>query len=264
MHPGPHPRMTTLSDGARAGLTRPTVLVLAGLDPSGGAGVSADVQAIAAQGAHALPVVTALTVQDHNRVHGVAPVDAALIVQQVEVLADSVRIDAVKIGIPGSLANAEALAHVLLRLRARWPQLPIVLDPVLASGHGDALGRGNAIAALQPLLALATVLVPNLAEAAALGAVACPHVLITGGHGDGPEVVNRYRERAWRWPRLAGEFHGSGCTLAAAIAAHLALGCEIETAFERAQAYTHRALADSFAIGPGQRIPQRAPPSPST
>jgi hydroxymethylpyrimidine/phosphomethylpyrimidine kinase len=146
---------------------------------------------------------------------------------------------------------------VLARLRERNPALPIVLDPVLASGHGDALGRGDAIAALGPLLALATVLVPNLAESAALGAVPCPHVLITGGHGDGPEVINRHGARAWRWERLAGEFHGSGCTLAASIAARLALGEDIDTAFERAQAYTHRTLATSFAIAPGQRIPQR-------
>jgi hydroxymethylpyrimidine/phosphomethylpyrimidine kinase len=135
--------------------------------------------------------------------------------------------------------------------------LPVVLDPVLASGHGDALARGNALDALQPLLALATVLVPNLGEAEALGPVACPHVLVTGGHGSGPDVVNRYGAREWRWERLPGEFHGSGCTLASSIAARLALGEGIEQALERAQAYTHQALAESFAIAPGQRIPAR-------
>lgn len=242
---------------------RPTVLVLAGLDPSGGAGVTADVQAIAAQGAHALPVVTALTVQDNNRVYGVTPVDPQLIERQVAVLAACVRIDAVKIGIPGSRANAEAIARVLTRLREARPDLPVVLDPVLASGHGDALACGNAVDALRPLLALATVLVPNLNEAAALGETPCPHVLVTGGHGEGPRVVNRYRrpggeERTWEWERLPGEFHGSGCTLAASIAARLALGENVEEAFGHAQAYTHLSLANSFSIAPGQRIAQHA------
>lgn len=236
---------------------KPSVLVLSGLDPSGGAGMAADLLAIAAQGVHALPVVTALTVQDNNRVHDVIPVDADVLVRQVRLLARTIRIDAVKIGIPGSRANALALAGVLRELRERDRALPIVLDPVLASGHGDALARGNAVEALAPLLALASVLVPNLGEAAALGQVPCAHVLVTGGHGDGPQVVNRWGERSWRWDRLPGQFHGSGCTLAAAIAARLALGEPVARAFERAQAYTHQTLLDAFAIAPGQRIPLR-------
>jgi hydroxymethylpyrimidine/phosphomethylpyrimidine kinase len=137
----------------------------------------------------------------------------------------------------------------------------VVLDPVLASGHGDPLGRGDALAALSPLLALATVLVPNGPEAAAIGKVDCPHVLLTGGHGDGDEVVNRWTgaggERTWRWPRLPGAFHGSGCTLAAAIAARLALGDQMAQALEHAQRYCNQALRDSYAIAPGQRIPRR-------
>ncbi|ATQ74357.1 hydroxymethylpyrimidine/phosphomethylpyrimidine kinase [Massilia violaceinigra] len=241
----------------------PTVLVFAGLDPSGGAGIAADLTAIAAQGAHALPVVTALTVQDHNRVHDVVPVDCALLTRQAQALIDTVEVKAVKLGIPGNRANAEAIAALVNQLRQRHPALPVVLDPVLASGHGDALARGDALAALMPLLAVATLVVPNLREAEALGQVACPHVLVTGGHGDGPDVVNRWRggnrEHEWRWPRLPGEFHGSGCTLAAAIAARLALGESMFDALERGQSYTHQSLAQSFAIGAGQRIPQRLP-----
>ena len=240
---------------------QPTVLVFAGLDPSGGAGVTADVLAIAANGAHALPVVTALTVQDHNRVLDVVAVDAALLVRQAQTLIAATSIDAVKLGIPGSAANARAIAQVITCLRLQHPSLPVVLDPVLASGHGDQLSRDDAVQALAPLLALATVLVPNLAEAAALDTSPCPHVLTTGGHGEGPFVTNVWRsadqERAWRWPRLAGEFHGSGCTLAAAIAARLALGEAFGAAFEAAQAYVQRTLAASFAVGPGQRIPRR-------
>ena len=233
-----------------------TVLVFAGLDPSGGAGLSADILAIAAMGAHALPVATALTVQDNDRVHEVAPVDTALMVRQAEALIGRVAIDAVKIGIPGNRANALAIAALVGQLR-----VPVVLDPVLASGHGDALGQGDALAAIAALLDVATLVVPNLMEAAALGMVSCPHVLLTGGHGDGAVVVNRWlhagREHAWHWPRLPGQFHGSGCTLAASIAARLAQGDAMVDALERAQAFCHEALAQSFAIAPGQRIPRR-------
>jgi hydroxymethylpyrimidine/phosphomethylpyrimidine kinase len=240
---------------------RPCVLVFAGLDPSGGAGIQADIEAIAAQGAHALPLITALTSQDNNRVREVVPVDAALLARQAALLAENMPIRAVKAGIPGNRANAEAIAAIVVRLRARDPALPLVLDPVLASGHGDPLARGDALAALAPLLALATVLVPNGPEVAAIGAVDCPHVLVTGGHGEGNEVVNRWTSaqgtREWRWPRLPGEFHGSGCTLASSIAARLALGDAMAQALEHAQRYCNQSLADSYVIAPGQRIPRR-------
>jgi hydroxymethylpyrimidine/phosphomethylpyrimidine kinase len=242
---------------------RPCVLVFAGLDPSGGAGIQADIEAIAAQGAHPLSIVTALTVQDNNRVREVVAVDAGLLVRQAALLAESMPIRAIKIGIPGSRENAEAIAGIVRVLRVRQPALPLVLDPVLASGHGDALasGRGDALAALAPLLALATVLVPNLPEAAAIGRIDCPHVLVTGGHGEGDEVVNRWTgpdgSREWRWPRLPGEFHGSGCTLASSLAARLALGDPMVQALEKAQRYCNQALADSYVIAAGQRIPRR-------
>jgi hydroxymethylpyrimidine/phosphomethylpyrimidine kinase len=233
-----------------------TVLVFAGLDPSGGAGLAADIAAIAAMGAHALPVATALTVQDNERVHEVVPVDTALLVRQAEALIGRVAIDAVKIGIPGNRANAMAIAALAGRLG-----VPVVLDPVLASGHGDALGQGDALAALAELVGVATLVVPNLMEAAALGAMPGRHVLLTGGHGEGDVIVNRWVhdgvEQAWQWPRLPGQFHGSGCTLAAAIAARLAQGDTMFDALERGQAFCHQALAQSFAIAPGQRIPRR-------
>ncbi|MES2739623.1 MAG: hydroxymethylpyrimidine/phosphomethylpyrimidine kinase [Pseudomonadota bacterium] len=258
---------------------RPTVLVLAGVDPSGGAGIAADILAVTAQGAHALPVVTTLTVQDNNRVYQVLPVAPHMLRDQANALIERVGIDAVKIGIPGSAANAAVIAELIVALRRRAPALPVVLDPVLASGLGDALARGDARAALAPLLALATLLVPNLPEAAILGgagddvgdgpagqaralrAAGCAHVLITGGHADGAMVVNQWfgpdGRRDWSWPRLPGQFHGSGCTLASAIAARLALGEPIATALERGQAYCQRSLAESYAIAPGQRIPHR-------
>lgn len=240
----------------------PTVLVFAGLDPGGGAGLAADIAAIGALGCHALPVATALTVQDNNRVHEVQPVDTGLILRQADALIDACSIDAVKIGIPGSAENAAAIARLLRQLRAADPLLPVVLDPVLASGHGDPLGKGSAIGALVQLLPLATILVPNLPEARALGAVPCEHVLVTGGHGEGELVVNRWlrdgvEQRAWRLPRLPHSYHGSGCTLAAAIAARLALGDAMGEALEHAQDYCHQTLAHAFWIAPGQRIPRR-------
>ena len=256
--------------------SRPCVLVFAGLDPSGGAGLTADVQAIAGQGAHALTVCTALTVQDNDRVYGVQPVEAELVLRQARTLADKVAISAVKIGITGSAANAQAIAEFIgwLRERGAAPELPVVLDPVLASGHGDLLSRDDAVQALSPLLPLTTVLTPNGPEAQALTDATrpdaqgqalrlrgCRHILITGGHGDGEEVVNRWHgpdaPREWRWPRLDGAFHGSGCTLASAIAAQLALGLPTAVALEHAQHYVYHALRDAYAIAPGQRIPLR-------
>ncbi|MES2162109.1 MAG: hydroxymethylpyrimidine/phosphomethylpyrimidine kinase [Pseudomonadota bacterium] len=271
-------------------VARPCVLVFAGLDPSGGAGIAADLQAVAGQGAHALTVATALTVQDNDRVYGVQPVDGAMVLRQAQALVDKMTVRAVKIGIPGSAANALAIAEIIARLRARQPELPVVLDPVLASGHGDLLSRDDAVQALAPLLPLVTVLTPNGPEALALTGAAepgaqaqalrargCRHVLITGGHGDGEEVVNRWfgpgatpaprlsdseppqEARHWSWPRLGGEFHGSGCTLASAIAGQLALGMSMERALELAQQYCYRALRGAYTVAAGQRIPQRLP-----
>lgn len=264
-------------------VTRPTVLIFAGLDPSGGAGIAADILAVAAQGAHALPVITTLTVQDNDRVFGALAVASDMIRRQALALTDKIAIHAVKIGIPGSLANAQVICDVIMHLRRTNPLLPVVLDPVLASGHGDALSREDALQILAPLLPLVTLLAPNLPEALALCASApdwtpglepsldyqaqslhargCQHVLITGGHGLGETVVNRWfgpgAQQDWSWPRLAGEFHGSGCTLAAAIAARLAHGDAMGLALERAQAYCHQSLANSYAIAPGQRMPLR-------
>ena len=244
----------------------PAVLVFAGLDPGGGAGLAADVLAIAAQGAHALPVATALTVQDNNRVHAVQAVDAAFVLAQARALVDTVAIRAVKLGIPGSRANARAIAALLRELRARDPQLPVVLDPVLASGHGDALAEDDPVDTVGELLPLASIALPNEPEACAVGEFPCAHLLLTGGHGDGRFVDNRWYTHGslvprWRWPRLPGAFHGSGCTLAASLAARLAHGEAMETALGAAQAYCHDALAQSYAIAPGQRIPRRILPS---
>lgn len=255
-------------------LDKPCVLVFSGLDPSGGAGIQADIEAIGALGAHALPVITVLTVQDNDRVLAIYPVDAGVIAQQVHALTAKVKITAVKIGALGNRANAEAIAALVTQLRLVQPDLPVVLDPVLVSGHGDALTADDASAAVRALYGIANVLTPNLPEAAALSGIAsegaeqaqallrlAPHVLQKGGHADGDMVVNRWLhasgQRSWQWPRLDGAFHGSGCTLAAAIAAGLAQARTMEQAIDEAQAYCHAALGAAYRIADGQLIPQR-------
>lgn len=255
-------------------MIRPSVLVFAGSDPSGGAGIQADVQAIAALGAHPLTSITALTVQDNDRVHRVHPTPAELVLQQAKVLIDKMDIAAVKIGIAGSRANAEAIAEAIGLLRQRRPNLHVVLDPVLASGHGDRLSADDPRAAVRQLLPLATLVTPNLPEAAALCdgeqraesqadllLEHCRNVLIKGGHGAGADVVNRWFSRSdrrtWTWPRLDGGFHGSGCTLASAIAALLARGMTMPDALARGQSYCQHALAAAYAIADGQRMPDR-------
>jgi len=255
---------------------RPCVLVFAGADPSGGAGIQADIEAIAAMGAHAMPVITALTVQDNDRVFSVHPVDADLVMQQAQVLIKKMTIAAVKIGIVGNRANAEAIAVLLKERRAYQPPLPLVLDTVLASGHGDALHTEDAVTSLASLMPLASLLTPNLNESARLCAGeqeldgqaevllrACPNVLIKGGHSNDPSNVTNHwfsksESRSWTWPRLPGAFHGTGCTLASAIAALLARGKSMLEAIEQAQLYCNESLVSAYVIADGQQIPNRS------
>ena len=255
---------------------RTCVLVFAGLDPSGGAGISADIEAVGAVGSHALPIITALTVQDNNRVYAVNPVDSAIIAHQANVLMDHIPIAAVKIGIVGNRSNALVIRDVIIRLRQSHPELPVVLDTVLGSGHGFALTDGVPEYALSPLLGLATLVTPNLPEAKrlypksdAIQAQAlylmdqgAANVLIKGGHGDDAKTVVNYRfnqegEKSWRWSRLPREFHGTGCTLASAIAGFLAQGVVMDEAIERAQQWCQQTLVNAYTIAKGQQIPAR-------
>lgn len=257
-------------------MSKACVLVFAGLDPSGGAGVQADIEAIAAMGAHALTIVTTLTVQDNDHVQAVHAVDTDILREQIRVLCEKFTIAAIKIGITGSVENATLIAETIKRLRQHTPDLPVVLDPVLASGNGDSLAREDAVSMMRPLQSLATLITPNLPEATrlcdgetSLAAQAAhllkdtPHVLIKGGHGEGDEIINTWfnasNEQSWHWPRLAGGFHGSGCTLASAIAACLATGLEMPQALAAAQTWVQAALTSAYSIADGQRIPARTP-----
>jgi hydroxymethylpyrimidine/phosphomethylpyrimidine kinase len=211
-------------------------------------------------------------------VYAVHPIPAALLQQQAQTLIDKIEIAVIKIGIVGNRANAEAIASIVQQLRQSRPDLPMVLDPVLASGHGEALALDDAVNTLAPLMPIATLITPNLPEATVLSGgdrrsdsqadalldLGCQHVLIKGGHAHDDKVVNRWftkgEFRSWTWPRLAGSFHGSGCTLASAIAALLATGKSMPDAIEDAQAYCHQALEHAYAIAEGQRIPSRPRP----
>jgi hydroxymethylpyrimidine/phosphomethylpyrimidine kinase len=257
---------------------KPCVLVFAGSDPSGGAGISADIEAIAAQGAHAMPVITVITVQDNDRVFAVHPVEIELILEQAQTLANKIPIAAIKIGIIGSRINAAAIALWISHFKKQHPNLPVILDPVLASGHGDALSVDSSVNALEliaPLIPLATLITPNLSEAELL----CPNattsleqaqqlmsygassVLIKGGHSLDTNITNHWfssdQHSSWEWTRLKGEYHGSGCTLASAIAGQLACGKSMQESLELAQIFCQHALEHAYSISSGQFIPKR-------
>ena len=250
----------------------PIVLTFAGSDPTGGAGLQADLLTLASMGCHPLSVVTALTVQDTQGVALVEAVDPARVRMQAERVLADIDVAAFKLGVLGSAANVQVIATIL----ADHAEIPVVLDPVLASGRGDTLASADVAAALRELLVpQSTVLTPNSLEARRLAedssleesarrllARGAEYVLITGTHEPGREVVNRLYDsggmvREDRWPRLAGSYHGSGCTLASAIAAALANGRAVPQAVHDAQEFTWQALAAGFRPGAGQLLPDR-------
>lgn len=259
-------------------MTPPTVLIVAGNDPCGGAGIAADLQAITAAGAHPAPVITALTVQDTVNASLVEPVTPALVAAQMEAVLQDISVAAVKIGLLATADIAIAVAGVL----ARHDAIPVVLDPVLVAAGGAQLAEDALVdVILQRLCPLTTLLTPNAHEirrlapdlahtaqrAQRLRDAGCSFVLAKGGdepdQGD-KEVVNTLHgtgaARTFRWPRLEGSFHGSGCTLASACAARIALGDSVPAAVERAQVLTHGWLERAFRPGRGQRVPLRRGP----
>jgi hydroxymethylpyrimidine/phosphomethylpyrimidine kinase len=257
----------------------PIVLTFAATDPSSGAGLQADILTIASMGCHPLSVVTAITVQDSRGVDDVQPIDSDWVVDQARAVLEDMPVAAFKIGLLGSVENIAAIAEII----SDYPDIPLVFDPVLASGRGDELANEDMIDALRELLLpQTTILTPNSMEARRLVQdednesddpnlaecskriiqLGCEYVLITGTHENTPKVVNTlYGERGLlrsdTWPRLPGIYHGSGCTLASAIAALLANGLPMEEAVREAQEYTWEALKYGFRPGMGQHIPDR-------
>ncbi len=253
--------------------TRPQVLVLSGLDPSGGAGIQADIQAITAMGAHPLPVLSCLTVQDTCNVHGAEPVDAELIERQIRCVAADAPVHAVKTGAMGD----HRIVRMLRGLLEELGPLPLVVDPVIKAAGGGELADEKLVATMRSaLFPMATVITPNGPELAELGGSddaatsartllddGVGAILATGGHGTGPTIENRLfrkdrEETAWQLERVGHEYHGSGCTLAAAISAGLAGGLELPQAIEQAQAFTRDAIRSALRVGHGQPVPDRS------
>jgi hydroxymethylpyrimidine/phosphomethylpyrimidine kinase len=257
----------------------PIVLVFAATDPSGGAGLQADIMTLSSMGCHPLSVVTAVTIQDTTGVDDVNPIDAEWVADQARCVLEDMPVAAFKVGLLGSLEQVAAIAEVV----SDYPEVPLVLDPVLASGRGDELVTEEMVVALKELLIpQTTILTPNSLEARRLAqedgeegegpdlaecarriiASGCEYVLITGTHENTAEVINTlYGQngvvRSDNWQRLPGSYHGSGCTLAAAIAATVANGLEVAEAVKDAQEYTWQTLKAAFRPGMGQHIPDR-------
>lgn len=259
--------------------TPPLVLTFAGTDPTGGAGLQADVLTIASLGCHPLSVVTAVTVQDSLGVEDFLPLDAEWVADQARRVLEDMPVAAFKVGMLGSPEVALAVAEVV----SDYPDVPLVLDPVLASGRGDELASEDLISVIkEALLPQTTVLTPNSLEARRLAVdetldeeapelgecarrlldLGCEYVLITGAHEQTPQVVNvLYGEEGvlqrLTWERLAASYHGSGCTLASSLAALLALGVDLQDAVRQAQDFTYQSLRAAFRAGMGQAIPDR-------
>jgi len=251
----------------------PVVMTFSGTDATGGAGIQADIETLASMGCHTAPVITAITVQDTQSVKSYTPVDASDVIAQARAVLEDIPVAAFKIGMLGSVYNTEAIHTILMD----YPNVPVVLDPVLASGNGDPLSDDAIKDALVNLLIpLTTVLTPNSVEARILAMEAdtldacaqelldrgCEFVLITGSHENTPEVTNtlfgnRRLLESFSWERLPHHYHGSGCTLASAISGLLSQGLEPFTAIHEAQEYTWEALDHGYRIGMGQHIPNR-------
>jgi hydroxymethylpyrimidine/phosphomethylpyrimidine kinase len=251
----------------------PIVLVFAGHDPTGGAGICADIQALASQGCHAAPIVTCITTQDTCNVFENSPLSGKLVAAQAEAVLADLPIAACKISLLGSIEIIEAVQQILLK----HPQIPVIVDPVLVAGGGYSLTQDQVRdAIIKKLLPLTQIITPNSPEASALTGIAdsldaaaaqlmdygCQYVCITGTHEQTPMVKNTLyshgqQKQSWTWTRLSDSYHGSGCTFAASLAGLLAQGFDMTTAVYKAQQYTWTTIQHGFKPGHGQALPNR-------
>jgi hydroxymethylpyrimidine/phosphomethylpyrimidine kinase len=257
----------------------PIVLSFAATDSSGGAGIQADILTLASMGCHPLSVITAITVQDTAGVDDVMALDPEWVTDQARAVLEDMPVHVFKIGMLGSVEIITAIAEVI----SDYPDIPLVLDPVLASGRGDELASDDMVMAMRELLLpQVTIITPNSLEARRLAQddededdmpdlsqcadrllqMGCEYVLITGTHENTSQVVNSLYGtggvvRTDSWRRLEGSYHGSGCTLASAIAAALANGLPIAEGVYEAQEYTWQSLKAGFRPGMGQFLPDR-------
>jgi hydroxymethylpyrimidine/phosphomethylpyrimidine kinase len=257
----------------------PIVLSFAATDSSGGAGIQADILTLASMGCHPLSVITAITVQDTAGVEDVLALDPEWVTDQARAVLEDMPVHVFKMGMLGSVEIITAIAEVI----SDYPNIPLVLDPVLASGRGDELASDDMVMAMRELLLpQVTIITPNSLEARRLAQddedendmpdlnqcaerllqMGCEYVLITGTHENTLQVVNNLYGtsgvlRTDSWRRLEGSYHGSGCTLASAIAAALANGLPMAEGVYEAQEYTWQSLKAGFRPGMGQFLPDR-------
>ena len=246
-------------------MTIPRILIIAGSDSGGGAGIQADIKTVTMLGGHAMTAITAITAQNTLEVADVLPVPADMVIRQMDLVIDDIGVDAVKIGMIGSPETAHAVAKRLARLT----DVPIVFDPVMVASSGAALADEATIGAFRELMNVATIVTPNLPELAelsygddAIGAalkLVSDHrcaVLVKGGHDKGEAVADALIEddnmTSWQGSRIPGnDTHGTGCTLASAIAFYLALGASLPAAVDRAREFVRLALREAPGLGRG-------------
>ena len=245
-------------------------MTVGGLDPCGGAGLVADVQTLAQFGCHAATVITANTVQDTRSVKRFQPVPEHMVREQLEVVFGDLHPAVVKTGMLVNAGIVEALIDVI----QKYPDTILIVDPVFRSNMDDSLSEHSLTKAIRDrLLPLATLVTPNIPELSALtGEPGDPSAgaskldqtdcFVTGTHRKTEAVINTYYKkgrlcREWTWPRLPHEYHGSGCTLASAIAAGIAKGQDLVTSIDVAQRYVFDTLQSAFRPGTGQHIPCR-------
>jgi len=252
---------------------KPTVLCFSGLDPTGGAGIQADIETLFSIGCHCAPIITALTAQNTQNAMSLVATDATLLIQQARAVLEDIPVQAIKLGLAGSVEAIEVI-HTLLK---DYDNIPVVMDPILVAGGGFEFSNDEMLDAMRELLLpLVKVLTPNTSEARRLAPagdnldacanelldLGCENVLVTGTHAQTETVINRLYGlhqdvTEYSWPRLGEAFHGSGCTLAAAIAGYLAHRIDLRDAVAQAQRFTWEALSHGVRLGFGQHVPDR-------
>ncbi|MCP1470793.1 hydroxymethylpyrimidine/phosphomethylpyrimidine kinase [Sphingobium sp. OAS761] len=234
------------------------ILIIAGSDSGGGAGIQADLKTVTLLGGFGMTAITAITAQNTLGVQAVHPVPTDMVLAQMESCIADIGVDAVKIGMIGSAQTAAAVADRLATL----DNIPIVFDPVMVATSGSSLADDATIAAFERLMAIATLVTPNIPELAALGGDEIAirfgtHVLAKGGHGDGPMLTDRLiapggLAKAWSNARIdTPHTHGTGCTLASAIATGLGQGRDLVEAIECGRKYVREALTLAPGFGDG-------------
>ncbi|MDP1028137.1 bifunctional hydroxymethylpyrimidine kinase/phosphomethylpyrimidine kinase [Sphingomonas sp. KR1UV-12] len=239
-------------------MTPPRILIVAGSDSGGGAGIQADIKTVTMLGGFAMTAITAITAQNTLGVQAVHPIPPEMVVAQMRSVIDDLGVDAVKIGMIGSAETAHAVADVLEGLPVPHP---IVFDPVMIATSGAVLADEATVAAFTRLMKLATIVTPNLPELAALGGEAAirahgPALLVKGGHGEGHRIEDRLvtadEETLWWHDRIdTPHSHGTGCTLASAIATGLGQGLNLTETCARAIGYVQATLAAAPGFGHG-------------